>query len=279
MAKKSKIINSLVNKYPEWSDIRQDEQSYGQQYLNVLANRLEDLQEQLHTLSKNYYPTTANTDDIDIIYKFNLPKTYEFEQDEDESNQQIIAPSVSGLIGSTWHNVVLASGNDIETFWYTSIPNRITCSGFPITNSGIDDNNNIVLGQIVQGYEVDSPLYPATSGVYLDNPSKLWVEIMSGVQFIDIDNNKNVTRGVVTLTGYTREGKLEDESLVFIHNEIQQTSKEWSKLIQVDIQDILNRDETRVRVLSIRFKRDQLPQIPPELDVYNPNISIGSKQP
>ncbi len=280
MPKKSTILQELLNAFPEWSDMRQDEQSLGGQLFNVVGNRLQDLREQIDTLSKNNNLPTANLNDIDNIYKFNLPKGFEFEvTDDDEINSTIIPPTVSGLVDDTWYPLVLASGNNIETFWYTSHPNRITCSGYLLTNTIPDDNNRDLLGGLVQGYEQDSPIIPVSSGIYLDNPTRLWVEVMSGVTFLGIDDNKNVTRGLVTLGGISRKGIFEEESLVFLHNDIQLTNKEWLKLEQVQAQNIDNPDTTKVRITAHRFGREHSPQLPPLLDNFNLATSSVTKDP
>lgn len=275
---KSQITQKLLNEYPEWSDIRNDEQSLGAQFINVVGNKLEDLHIQLKTLGKNYYLTTANQKEIDVVYKMQLPFTKTFELANTDSNNPIYnPPTVSGLINNQWKNIVIASGNNIESFWYEQVPTRINCVEYPIVNIILDESSNNIYSGIASLTEDNAPLI-TISGINIDYPqSQLWVEITKGEQFLNINDQGLATRGSITIQGTTRKGQKDSETLIFIHNEIQQTSKAWSNIEKISINDI-QPTNTKLRILQHRFGRTSNPIIPPPTDATNLAVSSSSKE-
>lgn len=278
MGTKAQITQKLLNEYPEWSDVRTDEQSLGAQFINTIGTQLEDLHEQLKTLGLNYYPTTANKKDIDVVYQMQLPLTKTFEVVNTDPNNPIYnPPTVSGLATTGWRNIVTASGNNIESFWYNEVPTRLECVSYPINNIILDDASNNIYSGITSMLEVDSPLVTA-SGINIDYPKgQLWLEMYNGEQYLNITDQGQATRGMVTIKGTTRKGQADSESIIFIHNEIQRTTKEWSNIETISINDIVT-DQAKLRVLQHRFGRTQIPQLPPEVDFTNLTVSAFSKE-
>jgi hypothetical protein len=129
--KRSNATLELVNTFPGWSRVRWDEQSTGFQFLNPIGVRMEEVDKFIEKHRRNNFLTTANLDEIDQIYTASLPKTFSFTVDtSDPTNPVSVAPTVYGTIDTdifTGEVVVeLADKNDLETFWYTSVPDRIT---------------------------------------------------------------------------------------------------------------------------------------------------------
>lgn len=278
MISKAQITQKLINEFPEWSDVRNDEQSLGAQFINVIGNRLEDMHEQLKTLGANFYLTTANKKDIDVVYKMQLPLTRTFILANNDPNNPIyIPPTVSGLINTSWYNIVIASGNDIESFWYNQVPSRIDCTSYPISNVILDDLGINIYSGLATFIEANSP-FITMSGIDVDYPQgQIWIEMLNGEQYLNINDRGIATRGSVTLTGTTRKGQADSETLIFIHNEIQRTTKEWANIDRIDIKDIIT-DQAKVRLMQHRFTRTSTPQIPPPTDFTNLAVSPSSKE-
>lgn len=278
MRSKAPITQKLLNEFPSSSDVRNDEQSLGAQYIGVIGNNLEDLHEQLKDLGSNYYPGTADKKDIDVVYRVQLSLTKDFElSNSDPNNPIFIPPTVTGLHDSVWSPIIIASGNDIESFWYDQVPSRVDFQSFPITNTITDDASNIIYGGIATFIEANSPLI-TVSGIEIDQPkSKLLVEIVQGDSFLSINNQGLAQRGTVTLTGTTTKGQKDSETLIFIHNEIQRTNKEWSQIDRIDINNI-ETDQAKLRLMQHKFGRNHTPKIPAPTDFYNLAVSAGSKE-
>jgi hypothetical protein len=270
------ITQKLLNSYPMWSSIRNDEQSNGAQFLNTIGLQLEDLHEQLINIEKNYTIPFANVTDIDILYKFQLPKTYQFTiANNDTTNPIYSPPTVAGTIGSSVYTVGLSQFNDVESFWYDSIPTRINTASFPVTNIVTDLASVNMYGVIASITESQSPYI---ANINLDQPyTRLWVQCVGGTQYIDIDQNSNVQRSSIVITGITRKGIQESETLIFLHDDLLPTMKEWQSISKLEIYNI-SPNTTNVRLLAHRFRRNQTPLLQPPRSFYNLYSSAESKQ-
>lgn len=249
----------MINAFPEWSDARSDEQSLAFQVTNVMGVPLQKLDEQLLKIGRNYFLTTANLDEIDLVYKFELPLSFQFQTDETDPSFTVnVEPTVSGLIGNIWYTVSGTARNDIESFWYDSVPSRMSST---VTESG----NHIVLS----GVDLDTTPFST-----FDNdphiPGRLLVTISGGSQFLSIENNQPA-RGMVILEGVTRKGTEESETLIFLYNDTKQTVKEWKELTSASVFGIT----PDTAVLSIRSAEFNFG---PYRDFYNLEWSVGNEK-
>jgi hypothetical protein len=251
--KKSNVTQELVNIFPPWSKVRTDEQSVGQQVLNPFANAMERLERQLHTIRDNQYITTANLDEIDLVYKVELDADFDWDYDnKDPLEVNPLPPTVTGLSSGSWYPVEQAELNDIETFWYESIPNRVTLE-------------NTVSGENHELLTLDAEEAPVT-GVWehhLDG-GDLWIEAIGGVQYLNFEQDR-LYRGKVIISGETRKGTIEEETLVFPWDMKQRTTKEWKVVKQVKAFDI--EDEVEIDIRSADFSSG------PYLSVWNNRYS------
>lgn len=237
--KKSEVTQELANSYPDWSKVRTDEQSLGQQALNSIALPMERMEKQLRLLRDNQYLTTANLDEIDLTFRVKLPTTFEFSQDStDPLFPTPVVPTVSGYYNNMWYPVSIAINNDIESFWYTSVPNRATL-------------NRIVTGQEHYLTSIDFTEAPVT-GLWTHhlNGGDLYVETTGGVQYINIVDNR-VTRGMVTIKGETRKDTIEEETLIFGWDQKQKTRKDWKVIKEIHAFDM--DDTVQIDIYSADF--------------------------
>lgn len=254
--KKASTTQFMANFYPEWASTRLDEQSIGSHVLNVIGNQVDDLEKQVQTLGKNYFLPTANQDEIDLVYRFDLATTFDFVADEtDPANTIFTDPTISGLLAGVWHSVATAPDNDIETFWYTSIPDRFDST---VTNSG---SHVVLSGVAISG----SPIESFDSDPHLQG--YLYITISGGTQYINTDNN-TINRGLVILEGKTRKGVDDTETMVFLFDSTQRTLKEWESLTAVKVYCITP-DTATIRITSAEYNQGAY------LDKYNLDHALG----
>lgn len=255
MIKKTKVTQELTNVYPPWSKVRSDDQSIGYQALNALAQRVEKMDMQLWDQERNNFLTTANLDEIDLTYRVDLPTSFTFNLNStDPTNPVPIVPTVSGLVVDTtmsgWVPVTLAQFNDVESLWYTSVPNRAEV-GVPV--SGV---NHILL----QGTSNETFPWSGEVTHHLGGGS-IWIETDSGVQYITTDSRGNLNRGTVIIRGTTRKDTEESETFIFPWNQKQESRKEWSTIDKIEVYNL--EDNVSVKVRSGDFDNE------PHLRHYN----------
>ena len=251
MSKKSSVTQQIVNVFPPDSNIRLDEQSLGFQFVNIIGKEFEDLDRQLQTIGKNYFLGTANLNEIDTVYRVELGNDFEFDVNENNpANPVYTEPTVSGLVGSTWYPVTVSSNNNIESFWYTSVPNRIdsttTVSGSATVLSATEISN--------------SPIETFDNNPHL--PGRLHITLSGGTEYFKLSDNSDVTRGLVVLDGITRQGTREQETVVFLLDDTRTTLKEWQELYSVRVFGITPSD-AEISISSARYTNG------PYLDHYN----------
>lgn len=242
---KSITTQNLINCFPPWSKVRTDDQSVGYQFLNTLAQPIEKLDRQLDKMNKNAFLVTANLDEIDIVHKIELPPTFNFDLDlSDVTNPVSLPPVVTGLVNSDYIPIALAQRNDIESFWYESVPNRASIAQ---TIVSIDHVLLNLLGStIIWEGAVDHHLAPITNG------GRIWVECANGHRYIRNNKELNIIeRGTVTIFGITRKGTQESETFAFGWDDKQLSIKQWKRLTKVIISDM--EDDVVIQIRSGDF--------------------------
>lgn len=264
--KLSKVTQRLVNQFPEWSSVRSDEQSLGFQLANVIGNQLELLDLENARLGKNYFLPTVNLSEIDLVYRYELGSLFTFGINElDITNSIYTPPTVTGTILTGSFNatgaatspvsILIASNNDIKSFWYDPTPSRIRL-GEEITSS-----HTLLASTVVSSS-------PYTSFNLPHKPGRLFLSLAGGTKFIGLDENGNVNRTLVTIKGITRKGLEEEETLVFLYNSTRETTKEWKQLISVGVYGVTPITST-LSIKSARFNDG------PHLDFWNIDSSVS----
>lgn len=257
--KKSNVTRELVNAFPEWTRVRKDELSLGYQLLNAVAQPMERMEKELIRMRANYYLVTANLDEIDILYKVKLPASFTFEENNDDPTEPIpYPPTVSGLLDGTYYEVQPAGDNDLASFWYDAIPDRYSIG---LSIDGIDTDE--LLSTTVSGLPV--------TGVYEHhlNGGTVWVEAVGGTEYLTFEGRK-LNRGRMILTGLTRKGTYETETIIFPWDMKQKSMKEWDKIYDIDTFDI--EPEVLIQVRSSDFNQ------PPYLSPWNTRFSPQRKK-
>lgn len=214
MAEKGRSTQSLANTFPTWSNLRIDEQSLGFQFLNAMGKRLDDLRKQVRHAGDNFYLPTSIISDIDVYYQHQLPRDWEFtKEDSDDTEFIYTPPTISGYYGTSTAAVQIAADNDIESFWYTTNPSRLTLG---VSTSG---EHVLASGSFL---EIQFSTPTAMSG-FLYSPNRISVTVESGTNFVGLDDGQRIRQVLVQLEGLTREGGEVTEEMTFVHNETQHT--------------------------------------------------------
>lgn len=242
---KSRSAQTLANAFPTWSNTRMDEQSLGFQFFNSLGRKMEDIRKQISIIGDNYFLMSSRLNDIDIYYSVNLPGTYVFDTIDDDTTQlSFVAPTVSGLYDGQWYPVSLAEENNIESFWYTTVPDRLT----------LDDS---VDGEhlLASGFAQNSPFYPLTSSGFGHIPNQLTIDISGGTSYVGIEGQFTVRRGIIQVDGVNRQGRSIVEEIPFLHDEKIKTRNEFQYLNSPGVRayGIKNEDEAFITVSSADF--------------------------
>jgi hypothetical protein len=225
MSRLSSLTQQLANFFPEWARVRFDEQSLGFGVLNSLALPLERANKELVRSSK-FHLSLLNLDEIDWVYRTELGPSFEFATDETDSyNVTFVPPTVSGLLDGTYYEVALADSNDLETFWYKHIPDRISVEA-------VTSGSHLLLDR------QDVSLAPFSGVMTCHEPGHLFVSLAgagAGTSYIQENDNGSLERAKVVLRGRTRKGTFEEEMLVFPWDQTQKTTKEWRYLDRVSV--------------------------------------------
>jgi hypothetical protein len=242
--KKALSTRQITSFFPSWSEIRNSWQSVGTQYLNTLGVPCDDMDEYLEKMRRNSFLSTVNLDEIDWVYKVELPATYSFILNTtDALIPSYAAPTVRGLVTdntySGYMDISLAPENKLEEMWYEAIPSRVDLEE---TENGSDSL-----------LYLPSTYFPYSGMLehHISDGGRLWVEMTSGVQYVSINEEGAVDRGKITLTGTTRKGTKETETLVFPWDMKQPTLKEWKSITRVEVQNL--EDEVSVEIRSGDF--------------------------
>ena len=90
--KKSRLTQHLANTFPPWSDAREDEQSLAWQFLNIVAQPMEDLARQNIRFRDSLYLPSSPVSDVGLRYSLALPGDFVFEKNDADPSDLIFTP-------------------------------------------------------------------------------------------------------------------------------------------------------------------------------------------
>lgn len=242
--KRSWSIQGAVNTYPPWADIRNDRQSMGQQLLNPIGNQLDDLRVQIQRAKANYYLPTAIASDIDVYYKYQLPRSFSFVLKNNPTKLDFHTPTVKGYKDGTEYEISLASNNNIEEFWYKSTPTRLSLTqSIP---SSVD--SHLVASGVALSFElpVIDPILPF--------PNKLIVTVSGANQCVQ-NINGLASVGTVQLHGLDITERELYEDLIYVHDDTLMSNSKLTTVSGVSIHGFKELDDTHITVTSSRLGR------------------------
>lgn len=239
MIRKNRTTQELINTFPSYTKVRADNQSVGYQILNALASPMEHMTTELSRMQANTFLTTRNINEIDLLYKVLLPADYDFAFDtSDPINPYPIVPIVSGYVDNEWYQLTISQKNNVQDFWYESIPDRISVNEL---TSGVDFD---LISDTADNFPVSGEFDHHLGG------GKIYIETTGGIQYITTEDQE-LLRGKVMLTGKTRKGTTETETIIFPWDMKQPSTKEWKQITRVDVHNI--EDSVTVDIKSADF--------------------------
>ena len=244
MSKRGWSTQGIVNIYPPWSNIRNDHQSLGQQLLNPIGTQLDDLRKQIQRAKANYYLSTSVASDIDVYYKFQLPRTFSFVMKNNPTELDFHTPIVRAWADDVEYNITLAENNDIEEFWNHAIPSRISLSE---TVSGSIDSHLVAIDTCLN---FDLPIANPT----LTIPNQLTITVSGANQCLQ---NINGIASVASVQIKGQDINYRDlvEEIIFIHDDTINTVNRFITVSGVKAHGFKELADTNITVTSNRLGR------------------------
>lgn len=247
---KARLTQRLANTYPLWSEVRSNDQSVGQQFLNALGLNLDKLhKEVLRGVASFWLPSTPISE-VDLFYQYKLPKSYEFTtEDDDVTEYRFETPVVSGYISGVARPVALAANNDMDGFWYQAIPSRVSIE------EETDASYLVASGFISSSYI--TPLLPSGE---ITIPNRLGIKITGGTSYLDYEEGV-IRQGLVQIEGQTRQGLDTTEVIPFLHDDLLYTTNDFATVSGIYANGI-DPSTSEIYVTAAEF------QNPPYKNVY-----------
>ena len=255
---RSWITQRLANRAPEWSHLRSNHTSVGQQLFNPIGIEIQDTIQQLTSERFNMTVSTANISLLDALYRLDLSYGMEFSYETDSIGEKIYTPpTVYATINTIEYEITQAENNDINTLAYNYIPSRIAD------------------GEVSFAYEAVVPrtLISALSSV---SPAAISID---GHLFVTIRNNTNwetryndqIYYPKVYITGIARKGIEITEAIPIRYNGTFKTINEWQSVESVFVSYL--DDTAYITIETFMFDVEEV------LDIQNITIpSVGDER-
>jgi len=120
---RSSTNQQLANMFPDWMHLRQNPNSVGQQFLSPFSVNLKRLENKLNESMKNQFITTANLDEVDILYRSRIPSNVDLTDASASGVRCIAAPS--GCSPSGVDQIYMTEISSLEEFYYNVLPTRV----------------------------------------------------------------------------------------------------------------------------------------------------------
>lgn len=237
--RRSRITQELANGFPDWTKVRNDDQSVGKSFLNVIGLGLEPLFTELERGKKNMFLSSFFVGEIDQTFILDLPESFSFTIDSPNSLVPVVSsPTLSGLVDDTWIAIEEVENGSVKTFWYDANPTRVTeletfsINGFLVA-SGVSSDNSLTL---------------VNSGLFLDNQLTI---VVDGENLIEVNDLNELRRSSIRIIGETWKETIEQEDIVFLFSETKQTRKAWNSIDSIKPIDFVS--ESTINIYSHKF--------------------------
>ena len=205
----------MANEFPDWTEARQNKYSAFQQLINPIANKIEDLYNQINQNSGNFLPQTLDPNTLDIINFIDLDFDYVFKQYKNTTGQVYYAPPlVKGIDGDDIVSITLSGTNSVDDL-NRELPNRI------------DFTEEDFSGNIVLNSTLLSPI-PIENFEYERFPEEenLYIKISDGIFFLFLEDR--VQRFCTAyLEGLDIVGNKVRETIFILENTIYKTTHKY----------------------------------------------------
>lgn len=211
------ITQRILNRAPEWSQIRKNPVSVGSQLINPVVYSIQETLQQLSIERYNMFASTADLSEIDRLYFLNLPSEMEFTY-EDGADGNIIytPPRVYATINSTEYEITQAERNDIETLAYDCIVSRVA-----------DGETSYVYTEVIPQTLVSNLGNISPSTIYINGHLYITIEENDTWEMRTTDR---IYYPKCYITGTTRKGTVVTEAIPLRYNGTFKTVNEWQSV-------------------------------------------------
>jgi len=134
---RSYLTQNLANDFPEWMHLRQNPRSVGQQLLAAPSVHLERLDNDLEYNIKSKFLNTAPIDEVDVLYRVQIPSNINLLDASASGVRCVAAPS--GCSPSGVSQIWVQELSSLEDFYYNRIPTGLQVLSSGSYSDGIDD--------------------------------------------------------------------------------------------------------------------------------------------
>ncbi len=233
---------AIANRLQDWTRGQNEKYSNIQQLLQTTGKELEATIESMRRASNSLFLRSMDMRSIDLTYQIELPYSFEFEFDfTDPTNPRPKPPEVQGIIDGNIYDIEAVFENDISSFWYEPIGNRISLGPDEIVHE-VGDVSKLTAGDVLPATDINVGKLVATYTEPLI-PGRLYVTIAAGdATKYGFKNNRVNMPGYVELRGTTVKGSEETERLAFAFDSTLLTRKYWREISDVLIYNITPED-------------------------------------
>lgn len=251
-----RFTQAIANRLPDWTRGQADKYSVIQQFLNVAGKELEEQVESMKRALNSMFLRTMDMRAIDLTYQIELPYSFEFEYDfTDPTNPRPKPPDVWGIMNGNIYEISAVADNDINSFWYEPIGDRVSLGPDEETFAS-GDTSKLATGDVLAATEVNIGKLVATYNEPLI-PGQLYVTI-SGLSKFGFKNDRIDVPGYVELKGVTVKDSEETERIPFSFDATLLTMKFWKEITDVIIYNIEPEDAT-ITITSVAGAMQQIP--------------------
>lgn len=233
---------AIANRLQDWTRGQNEKYSNIQQLLQTTGKELEATIESMRRASNSLFLRSMDMRSIDLTYQIELPYSFEFEFDfTDPTNPRPKPPDVWGIIDGNVYPIDAVFENDISSFWYEPIGNRVSLGPDEIVHEA-GDVSKLTAGDVLPPTDISIGKLVATYTEPLI-PGRLYVTIAAGnATKYGFKNNRINMPGYVELRGTTVKGSEETERLAFSFDSTLLTRKYWREISDVLIYNITPED-------------------------------------
>lgn len=216
----SPVCQKMANSFPEYSYIRQDEFSAGQQLLMPFANRLSELYSNVWEHRLNSAATSAQ---INQTYELGNAHFYEGYLSGYENLETILnTKTIKGQDNLTLTDISTIADNSIRTAYLYNTPDRVSVERFQ--DIGAINIASLSLGNSFN--QLDQSF---------SSPVRIFITVENGMGLISKAGIDILRPTIVTVKGLDDNSKRISERFSFISNSTVTSRFTWSKILSVTI--------------------------------------------
>ena len=217
---------ATANYTPEWAKARYDKYSNFQQFINPSMKYMEKIEHYLNQQMQSYFVQTNDLNELSTLYKIELGDDYSFSTTVlDDGTSLQIPPDISAFKGITKFYPSSEFNNDIESFYYNKLPDRID-----------ETKRKINSLEIIPETEMTGELFILNK--ILEREGTINIKITEAKNTVRVYQNK-IEYVTCRIKGLSRENKKQIEDIKILGNENYTTRKLWKRIDTIQFLDLL----------------------------------------